>query len=102
MRLTRRGALAGLATAAFAAPATAQAPGSPAASRSRFQPGRSRAFEPRSPDKTRFGELIFRGGLVLTGNHPRFGGLSGLWRSPDGRDLVAVTDNGFWLTARPA
>ena len=60
------------------------------------------AFEPRSPEKTRFGQMIFRGGLVLTGDHPRFGGLSGLWRSPDGRDLVAVTDNGFWLTGKPA
>jgi hypothetical protein len=44
--------------------------------------------------------LRFRGGLVLTGSHPRFGGFSGLWRSPDGGDLVAITDNGFWLTAK--
>ena len=101
MRLTRRAALAGLATAALAAPARAQP----------LEPGRIplvisarpiAAFEPRSPEKTRFGAMIFRSGLVLTGDHPRFGGLSGLWRSADGRDLVGVTDNGFWLTAKPA
>jgi hypothetical protein len=101
MRLTRRAALAGLATAALAAPAHAQP----------LEPGRIplaisarpiAAFEPRTPEKTRFGQMIFRSGLVLAGDHPRFGGLSGLWRSADGRDLVAVTDNGFWLTAKPA
>lgn len=101
MRLTRRAAFAGLATAPFATPALAQP----------LEPGRIAltvsarpiaAFEPRSPDKTRFGQMIFRSGLVLTGDHPRFGGLSGLWRTADGRDLVAVTDNGFWLTAKPA
>ncbi|MBX9908228.1 MAG: esterase-like activity of phytase family protein [Beijerinckiaceae bacterium] len=99
MRLTRRAALAGIATAPLAAPARAQP----------LEPGRIpltisarpiAAFEPRSPEKTRFGQMIFRGGLVLTGDHPRFGGLSGLWRAADGRDLVAVTDNGFWLTAK--
>ena len=37
---------------------------------------------------------------MLSGNHPRFGGFSGLWRSREGRDLVAITDNGFWLTAK--
>jgi hypothetical protein len=101
MRLTRRAALAGIATAPLAAPARAQP----------LEPGRIpltitartiAAFEPRSPEKTRFGALTFRSGLVLGGDHPRFGGLSGLWRSADGRDLVAVTDNGFWLTAKPA
>jgi hypothetical protein len=101
MRLTRRVALAGLATATLAAPASAQP----------LEPGRIpltvsalplAAFEPRSPEKTRFGAMSFRGGLVLTGDHPRFGGFSGLWRSPGGGELVAVTDNAFWLTARTA
>lgn len=99
MRLTRRAAIAGLATATLAPPTRAQP----------LEPGRIAlsisarpitAFEPRSPEKTRFGQMIFRSGLVLTGDHPRFGGFSGLWRSPDGRNLVAVTDNGFWLTAK--
>lgn len=98
MRLTRRAALAGLAATA-ATPAFAES----------VETGRIpvavsarpiAAFEPRSPDKARFGKLTFRGGFVLTGNHSRFGGFSGLWRGANGTDLVAVTDNGFWLTAK--
>ncbi len=59
-------------------------------------------FEPRNPGKSRFGQLTFRSGLVLSSSHSRFGGLSGLWRSRAGTELVAITDNGFWLTAKPA
>jgi hypothetical protein len=99
MRLTRRRLLAGLGVATAGLPA-----GSAAALEQTRMPVVISArpinlFEPRSPEKTRFGQMIFRSGLVLSGNHPRFGGFSGLWRSPDGRDLVAITDNGFWLTA---
>lgn len=100
MRLTRRGVLAGLAAAPFgAAGAWAQAPEQPLIPVV-ISTRAVRSFEPRNPEKTRFGALTFRGGLVLTGNHPRFGGFSGLWRSENGSDLVAVTDNGFWLTAK--
>lgn len=98
MRLTRRSALAGLASAAISSTARAQAI-EQARIPVRISARPIKAFEPRSPDKTRFGQLVFRGGLVLSGNHPRFGGFSGLWRSPEGRNLVAITDNGFWLTA---
>lgn len=99
MRLTRRGAVAGLAAAALARPALAQAPEQPVSPITiAMRP--LKAFEPRSPEKTRFGELVFRGGHVLTANHPRFGGFSGLWRSPDGVQFVSITDNGFWLTAK--
>ena len=99
MRLTRRRLLAGLGAATAGLPA-----GSASALEQTRMPVVISArpinlFEPRSPEKTRFGQMIFRSGLVLSGNHPRFGGFSGLWRSPDGRDLVAITDNGFWLTA---
>jgi hypothetical protein len=97
MRLTRRAALAGLGAVAATGPALAAPPDTgriPVAISARP----IAAFEPRSPEETRFGQLIFRSGLVLTGSHARFGGLSGLWRSANGRDLVAVTDNGFWLT----
>lgn len=98
---TRRSIIAGLGATGLAAPAGAQS----------LEPGRIplgvsarplAAFEPGNPTKTRFGQLVFRGGLQLTGSHPRFGGFSGLWRSPDGGRLVAVTDNGFWLTAKVA
>jgi hypothetical protein len=48
------------------------------------------------------GPLRFRSGLVLTSAHPGFGSLSGLWRSPDGSRLVAISDEGQWLTATVA
>lgn len=99
MSLSRRSVLAGLGAAALGLPARAQS----------LEPGRVpvsisarpiASFEPGNPTKTRFGQLTFRGGLQLTGSHPRFGGFSGLWRSPDGARLIAITDNGFWLTAK--
>ncbi len=98
MRLTRRSTLAGLGALAVASEARAQAlEGGPVTVSARP----IAAFEPRSPEKTRFGKLAFRSGLVLSGDHSRFGGFSGLWRGGvSGSDLVAVTDNGFWLTAR--
>ena len=52
------------------------------------------------PDRTRFGGLLFRSGLELRSPVAGFGGFSALWRSPDGRDLVAVADNAHWLRAR--
>ena len=101
MRLTRRAALGGLAAFAAAPDILAEASETgriPVAISARP----IAAFEPRSPEKTRFGKLAFRSGLVLSGDHSRFGGLSGLWRGANGTDLVAVTDNGFWLTAKVA
>lgn len=53
------------------------------------------------PDQRRFGRVMFRSGLVLTSPSRKFGGLSGLWRSRDGAELVAVGDGGQWFTARP-
>lgn len=47
-----------------------------------------------------FGALRFRSGLELTSDAPGFGGLSGLWRDPDGERLVAISDHGQWFTAR--
>lgn len=59
------------------------------------------ALGPPDSPQTRFGQLEFRSGLVLTSAAAGFGGLSGLWRQPDGgRDLVAISDRGHWLTAR--
>lgn len=101
MRLTRRSTLGGLGALVAAPSALAQA-----SETTRIPLSISArpivAFEPRNPEKTRFGKLVFRSGLVLSGSHPRFGGFSGLWRSANGSDLVAVTDNGFWLTAKVA
>lgn len=97
MRLSRRGLLAGLGSLALPRAALA-------IEQNRFpveiSARRIAAFEPRSPEKRRFGALQFRGGLVLSCGHPRFGGFSGLWRSADGRELVSVSDRGYWLTAK--
>lgn len=54
-------------------------------------------FEKSDPARVRFGRLEFRGGLVLTSDHARFGGLSDLLLSPDGQRFLAVTDEGSWL-----
>ncbi len=49
--------------------------------------------------QTRFGKLDFRGGLVLTSPAtPTFGGWSGWVLDEDGRQFVAVSDAGTWLT----
>lgn len=50
----------------------------------------------------RFGRLEFRGGLVLTSPDERFGGFSGLVLAPDGRRMLAVSDQGHWLAAEIA
>jgi hypothetical protein len=57
-------------------------------------------LDPRDSAKTRVGKLEFRGGLHVTSDDPRFGGLSALSVSGDGSHLMAVTDQGGWLTAR--
>ena len=49
---------------------------------------------------TRFGQLEWRGGLVLSADTEKFGGYSGVLLSADGLDLVAVSDAGGWLRAR--
>ena len=47
----------------------------------------------------RIGSLRFRGGLALSSEDRRFGGLSGLEVLEDGR-LLAVSDDGMWFSAR--
>lgn len=50
--------------------------------------------------ETRFGALEFRGGLQLSSSDERFGSLSGLDFAADGHTLFAVSDRGFWFTAK--
>ncbi len=57
-------------------------------------------FHPLRSDQTRFGQLLWRGGLQLTSNAGGFGGFSGLHVTPDGQRLVAVSDRAAWFTAR--
>jgi len=60
------------------------------------------AFEPRAPERKRFGELEFRGGLILTSSERVFGGLSALRVSPDGGRFFAISDKGQWFRGRIA
>lgn len=50
-------------------------------------------------DQNRVGRLEWRGGLEITSTDGRFGGLSGLHITPDGRSLTAVGDRGLWFRA---
>jgi hypothetical protein len=93
-RLLGAAALAPVASrAAFAEPKAAE----PRSAQIRATP--IPALLPREPDRRRFGRLTFRGGLELTSDDSEFGGWSGLWRSGDGRQLVAISDRANWLTA---
>jgi hypothetical protein len=56
-------------------------------------------FERSRPDVKRFGQLEFRGGLVLGSPSPNFGGWSGLVMEADGKSLLAISDVGSWMTA---
>jgi hypothetical protein len=58
------------------------------------------AFESRDPARTRFGPLVFRGGLSLTSSYREFGGLSSIRVGADGARFLAVTDKGRWLRGR--
>lgn len=46
-----------------------------------------------------FGGLEWRGGIELSSDDERFGGLSSLELSEDGSGLLAVSDRGFWFKA---
>jgi hypothetical protein len=48
-------------------------------------------------EQARVGRLECRGGLELSSSDQRFGGLSGLLVSADGRRLVAVSDRGYLI-----
>jgi hypothetical protein len=59
-------------------------------------------LNPEDDTQTTAGDLLWRGGLVLSSDDPRFGGLSDLALSPDGKEITAISDEGRWLTARLA
>ncbi len=99
MRLSRRSLLlAGLSLGAGLGDASAQPAQVPDALAVSARP--ILAFQPSDPARARFGSMLFRSGLVLTSPSREFGGFSGLWRSPDGSSLVAITDRAHWLTGR--
>jgi hypothetical protein len=58
------------------------------------------SFDNRDASLTRFGDLEFRGGLVLASKNPAFGGLSGIYVEADGSHFIAITDRGSWVRGR--
>src|SRR5262245_43759158 len=101
--LTRRTLLGGLAASACASRLAAKDEG-PATLLSRPQPIEITArpiafFQSGHPDSRRFGDLQYRGGLMLSSPVEHFGGWSGLAMDADGRRLLAVSDEGAWLCA---
>lgn len=57
------------------------------------------ALFPDDPGRLRIGALEYAGGLVLDSDHPGFGGWSALEVTPDGTRMLAISDNGAWMTA---
>ena len=57
-------------------------------------------FDLRDPSRSSFGDLKYRGGLVLSSPDENFGGISALRVQPDGAGFLAATDRGFWLRGR--
>lgn len=63
---------------------------------------RARHLNPDDFDQDRVGALLWRGGLKITSPDDRWGGLSGLEVSSDGRRMIAVSDKGNWVAVRLA
>ncbi len=87
----QRALLASLLTAALSGLVAAE----PVAVRSTSVP-----LNPQDPRQRVVGRLEYRGGLHLVSDDPRFGGISSLRVLPDGQRLAAVTDEGWWVSAR--
>jgi hypothetical protein len=60
------------------------------------------SFSLGDPARRRFGALEFRGGLVLTSDHPTFGGLSSIRVQGDGAHFLSASDRGDWFRGRIA
>jgi len=60
---------------------------------------RAAYLDPENPTATTAGRLRFVAGLQLDSADRRFGGLSGLVVSADGRRATMVADVGYWLAA---
>jgi hypothetical protein len=58
------------------------------------------AFDPHDPARRRFGQLEFRGGLILKSTYQEFGGLSAIRFLEDGKRFISLSDHGRWFTGR--
>ena len=100
MRLTRRALLAGAAAATLPGPARARPVAAAEPTSIAIKATAIETLSAAQPERRSFGALTFRSGLQLTSDFEGFGGFSGLWRAPGGDEIVALTDNTQWLTAR--
>ena len=100
MRLTRRALLAGAAAATLPSPARARPVAAAEPTSIIVKATAIEALSAAQPERRSFGALTFRSGLQLTSDFQGFGGFSGLSRAPGGEEIVALTDNTQWLTAR--
>lgn len=57
-------------------------------------------WNPESRSDTVAGQLEWAGEIELKSTHKRFGGWSGLAINADGSALLAVSDEGYWLTGQ--
>lgn len=64
------------------------------------QAARIETFQVGNAERTRFGELTFRGGVALSSREPAFGGLSGIAMQGDGQGFLALSDRGAWFRAK--
>ena len=58
------------------------------------------SFDTRDRSRTRFGQLEYRSGLILTSPFRGFGGLSGLRLDVKGERFIAISDKAGWFTGR--
>jgi hypothetical protein len=58
------------------------------------------SFDHRDKERRRFGQLDFRGGLILTSSFREFGGISSISVDSDGANFIATSDRGWWLRGR--
>ncbi|MBI3676114.1 MAG: esterase-like activity of phytase family protein [Proteobacteria bacterium] len=57
------------------------------------------ALSPANLKERHVGRLIYRGGIQITSDDQRFGGLSGLIVSADGKRMLAQSDEAHWFRA---
>lgn len=50
-------------------------------------------------ERREFGKLVYVSGIAMRSDHPDFGGMSGLQVSADGKQILAITDTGQWISA---
>ncbi len=57
------------------------------------------ALYPDEPERETIGSLRYTGGLVISSDHDRFGGWSGMELNDDATRLLAISDRASWMTA---